>query len=225
MTLAQHPTPALAPAFADAFAACPLVAILRGITPDQAVPVGRALVDAGFRLIEVPMNSPEPLDSIARLREALPAEVLVGAGTVLSLSTVADLARIGAELVISPHADPAVISAAAAAGLVAIPGIFTPTEAFAALAAGAAALKLFPAEAGHPAQLRALLSVLPRGAAVLPVGGIVPEGMEPWVRAGARGFGLGTALYRPGDTAEAVAQRAVAFVAALRAIAGDQPPR
>lgn len=207
--------------FSAALAACPLVAILRGITPDEAVPIGLALVDAGFRLIEVPMNSPDPLDSIGRLRRALPTEVLVGAGTVLDPATVGDLAALGADLVISPHADPAVIAAAAAAGLSAVPGIFTPTEAFAALSAGAAALKLFPAEAGSPAQLKAMLAVLPKGTPVLPVGGIVPEGLAPWLRAGARGFGLGSALYRPGDGPERVAERAGAFRAALAAAAAD----
>lgn len=199
-------------AYDAAFARCPLVAILRGLTPDEAVPVGEALVSAGIMLIEVPLNSPRPLDSIARLAEALGPRAVVGAGTVLDPRSVDAVEAAGGTLIVSPNADPAVIARAADAGLVAVPGIATPTEAFAALAAGAAALKLFPAEASSPAALKAMRAVLPPGTAVLPVGGIAADGMRAWVDAGAAGFGIGSALYRPGTAPDAVGRNARAFV-------------
>lgn len=207
----------LAERFASARAALPLVAILRGITPPEALAVGCALFEAGFRLIEVPLNSPDPFDSIAALRQNLPDDALVGAGTVLGLAQVARLQACRAELAVMPHADTAVIRAAKAAGLLCIPGVATPTEAFAALAAGADALKLFPAELVTPAVLKAMRAVLPRQVALLPVGGIQPDNMQPYLKAGANGFGLGSALYQPGMSAAQVAQRAAAFVAAWRA--------
>lgn len=196
----------------------PLVAILRGITPDDAVAVGEALVRAGFTLIEVPLNSPQPCDSIRRLAATLGGRAVVGAGTVLSSQQVAEVAEAGGRLVVMPHADVAVISAAKAAGLWCVPGIATPTEAFAALAAGADALKLFPAELLTPPVLKAMRAVLPRETRVLPVGGITPARMTDFVAAGATGFGLGSALYMPGMDAAAVGDRASAFVEAWHAL-------
>lgn len=202
--------------FAAANSALPLVAILRGVRPEEAVDVGVCLVDAGFRLIEVPLNSPDPFSSIAALRQALPEEVLVGAGTVLEISQIGPLCETGAELAVMPHADVTVIRAAKAAGLFCVPGIVTPTEAFAALAAGADALKIFPAELVTPAVLRALCAVLPKGCSLLPVGGIRPESLRPYRDAGATGFGLGSALYKPGMSTKQIASMARQFVTAWR---------
>lgn len=206
--------------FAVANAQLPLVAILRGITPEESVEIGRRLYAAGFRLIEVPLNSPEPFRSIAAIRRSLPDDVLVGAGTVLTVDQVRQLKDCGGELTVMPHADTAVIRAAKAAGMVCTPGVVTPTEAFAALAAGADALKIFPAELVTPAILKAIRVVLPKGTRLLPVGGISPDNMQPYVHAGATGFGLGSALYKPGMTAEQVAAVAVRFVAGWRALSG-----
>jgi 2-dehydro-3-deoxyphosphogalactonate aldolase len=202
-------------AFDAAFASCPLIAILRGVRPDEVVAIGEELVAAGFTLIEVPMNSPDPLDSVARLVAALGDRAMIGAGTVLTVDQVAAMRDAGGRMVISPNTNIDVIRASAAAGLVSLPGIATPSEALAALDAGATALKLFPAEAASPAVLKAMRAILPGGLRVLPVGGIVPEGMAPWRQAGAAGFGLGSALYKPGMTADEVGERARAFVAAL----------
>ena len=196
----------------------PLVAILRGITPEEAVPVGEALAAAGFRIVEVPLNSPRPFESIRLLGRALGPGVLVGAGTVTSPAQVAEVAMAGGRLVVMPHGDPAVVRAAKSTGLLCAPGISTPTEGFAALANGADALKLFPAELLTPAVLRALRSVFPRGTRFLPVGGITPETMAPYVAAGAAGFGLGSALYGPGAGAAEVGDRARAFADAWRAL-------
>jgi 2-dehydro-3-deoxyphosphogalactonate aldolase len=195
----------------------PLVAILRGLTPAEAPAIGQALVGAGFGLLEVPLNSPEPLQSIRLLAQQQPG-ALVGAGTVLRVQDVQAVHAAGGRLIVSPHCNPEVIRAAVALGMVCLPGIATPTEAFAALDAGAHALKLFPAEAATPAVVKALLAVLPAGTGMLPVGGISPQNMAPWRAAGARGFGIGSALYKPGKTAAAVAEDARAFVAAWRAL-------
>lgn len=205
-------------AFNAAFAAMPLVAILRGLTPETADDVGDVLVNAGFKLIEVPLNSPRPLESIARLAERLKGRALVGAGTVLDVAAVEAVAEAGGTLIVSPNTNTAVIAAAAARGLIAVPGFQTPSEAFAALEAGARALKLFPAEAASPGVLKAIRTVLPAGTAVLPVGGISPTTMAPWHAAGAAGFGIGSALYSPGVTTQALAERAAAFIAAYRAL-------
>ncbi len=201
--------------FDQAFAACPLVAILRGVRPNDVEGIGDALVDAGFTLIEVPLNSPDPLDSIARLARRLGRRALIGAGTVLDVGSVAAVKEAGGAMIVSPNADPAVIAASVAAGMASLPGVATPSEAFAALKAGATALKLFPAESASPAVLKAMLAVLPPEVRVLPVGGIAPETMAPWQAAGAAGFGLGSALYRPGMAAGEVAARARSFVELL----------
>jgi 2-dehydro-3-deoxyphosphogalactonate aldolase len=201
--------------FDTAFSRCPLVAILRGVRPDEVEAIGGGLVDAGFTLIEIPLNSPDPLDSIARLARRLEGRAVVGAGTVLNPAQVADVRAAGGQIIVSPNANPGVIAAAASAGMASLPGIATPTEAFAALDAGATALKLFPAEAASPAVLKAMRAVLPRDMRVLPVGGIAPETMAPWRDAGAAGFGLGSALYVAGRAADDVGERARNFVAAL----------
>jgi 2-dehydro-3-deoxyphosphogalactonate aldolase len=198
----------------------PLVAILRGVTPDDVVRVGDALVDAGFAIIEVPLNSPQPLESIERLRKKLGDEILIGAGTVTSPAQVKEIAAAGGRLIVMPHGDAEVIRAAKAAGLVCIPGIATPTEGFAALANGADALKLFPAELLTPAVLKAMRAVFPTATRFLPVGGITPDAMASYVAAGAAGFGLGGALYRRGDDPSRVAANARDFVAAWRRLRG-----
>jgi 2-dehydro-3-deoxyphosphogalactonate aldolase len=194
----------------------PLVAILRGVTPEAVVAIGHVLVDAGFSIIEVPLNSPRPLESVRRLSETFGAAVLVGAGTVMSAEQVRGVADAGGRLIVMPHGDPVVVLAAKAAGLACIPGVATPTEGFAALANGADALKLFPAELISPAVLRAMRSVFPPETRFLPVGGITPHTMSEYVAAGAAGFGLGSALYKRGDDAATVAASAQAFVAAWR---------
>ena len=203
--------------FDAALRRCPLIAILRGVAPDEVVAIGEALVDAGFHLIEVPLNSPQPLESVARLADALARRALVGAGTVLRASEVAAVQAAGGAMIVSPNANRDVIDASARAGLVSLPGVATPSEAFAALDAGATALKLFPAEGSSPAALKAMRAVLPAGVRVLPVGGITPESLAKWMQAGAAGFGLGSALYTPGLTPDAVAARARNFIAALDA--------
>jgi 2-dehydro-3-deoxyphosphogalactonate aldolase len=206
--------------FAAAFATLPLVAILRGITTQEAERIGGGLYGVGFRLIEVPLNSPDPFASIATLRRVLPRDALVGAGTVVSLAQVQKLADCGGELAVMPHADTTLIRAAKDAGLLCVPGIATPTEAFAALAAGADALKIFPAELVTPAILKAIRVVLPKTTRFLPVGGITPDTMKPYVDAGASGFGLGSALYKPGMSDAQVVAAATAYVAAWQGLTG-----
>lgn len=212
------PSSATVRRFEAACDALPLIAILRGLTPTEATDVGQALYAAGFRILEVPLNSPEPFDSIARLRNALPPDVLVGAGTVRRLDDVDTLAGLGADLVVMPHADTRVIGRAVAAGMVCIPGVATATEAFAAVDAGATALKLFPAELITPPVVKAMRAVLPPALALFPVGGITPQTMAVYLAAGARGFGLGSALFTPGQTPAKVAEQARAFVAAWQAL-------
>eukprot|EP01037_Dinobryon_pediforme_P006450 gene6450-6517_t len=197
---------------ARALAQCPLVAILRGVRPDEVVPIADALVDAGFALIEVPLNSPDPLASITALAGRYGNAVVIGAGTVLTPADVAAVRAAGGRLMVAPNSDPQVI--AAAHDMITLPGFQTPTEAFAALHAGATGLKLFPAEAANPAVLRAMRAILPPETAVLAVGGITPTTLAPWLKAGAAGAGLGSALYKPGDTAKDIAPRARSFIEA-----------
>lgn len=204
-------------AFDAAVLRCPLVAILRGVTPSEVVDVGEALVDAGFSLIEVPLNSPDPLESVARLAQAFAGRVVIGAGTVLEEQEVEAVQAAGGTMIVSPNANIDVIARTARAGLASLPGIDTASEAFAALRAGATALKLFPAEGASPAVLKAMRAVLPAGVRVFPVGGITPDNLSGWLKAGAAGFGLGSALYTPGSTPEQVSLRARQFVAALAA--------
>ena len=196
----------------------PLIAILRGVTPDEIVAVGRALYDAGFRVIEIPLNSPQPFESIRRLTAELDDSCLIGAGTVLTEAQVAEVDAAGGRLIVSPNANLAVIRASKAAGLVSAPGVATPSEGFAALDAGADSLKLFPAEQLGPAVVKAWRAVFPKELALLPVGGITPANMGPYVAAGANGFGLGSALYKPGLTAAQVSANAQAFAAGWRSV-------
>jgi 2-dehydro-3-deoxyphosphogalactonate aldolase len=195
---------------------CPLVAIIRGVTPDESEAIGEALFDSGLRIIEVPLNSPDPLASIERLARRFGDRALIGAGTVLDPADVARVREAGGRVVVSPNTHPPVIEAAAAAGLVSLPGYFTPSEAFAALRAGATGLKLFPAEGATPAVLKGQRAVLPKKVPVLVVGGIGPDNMKPWLDAGADGFGLGSGLYKPGQSAAETARKARAYVEGLR---------
>jgi 2-dehydro-3-deoxyphosphogalactonate aldolase len=196
----------------------PLVAILRGVRPDEVVAVCEVLLEKGFRCLEVPLNSPQPLQSIALLARRFGASALVGAGTVLSESAARDVAAAGGRLVVMPHSDVAVIRAAKAAGCLCLPGVATVTEAFAALAAGADALKLFPAEQLAPEVLKAWRAVLPAECRLLPVGGITPARMAPYVEAGAAGFGIGGALYKPGKALADIARDADDFMSAWTAL-------
>lgn len=205
-------------AFDKALSGCNLVAILRGITPGEAEAVGEVLVEAGWRIIEVPLNSPDPLKSIAILEKRFGDRALIGAGTVLTPGQVADVAATGAGVIISPNANPAVIEATVKAGLVSLPGVATPTEAFAAIEAGASGIKIFPAEAIPPHVVKAWKAVLPKHIPVLAVGGVTPDNMKAYVEAGAAGFGIGSSLYKPGMDASAVAAKAREFVAAIARI-------
>jgi 2-dehydro-3-deoxyphosphogalactonate aldolase len=198
----------------------PLIAILRGLEPERALEVGQILIEAGFLAIEVPLNSPDPCASIRRLADAFGGAALIGAGTVLSVADVGRIADAGGRLVVMPHNDLAVIREAKRLGLACTPGVATPTEAFAALDAGADALKLFPAEALPPAVVRAWRAVLHKDCWLMPVGGITPESMAPYRAAGADGFGLGSALFRPGLDLVRLQANARAFVAAWRAMEG-----
>lgn len=204
----------------DRLDALPLVAILRGLTPEEAVEVGEALLDAGFICLEVPLNSPRPLESIRLLRDALGDRAIVGAGTVLTPEAVREVVEAKGQIIISPNADADVIRETVAVGALSMPGVFTATEAFAALKAGAQVLKLFPSEIAGPAGLKALRAVLPAGQRLYAVGGVTPETLATWRTAGASGFGIGGALFRPGMTAAEVGERARAFVTAWNATQG-----
>jgi 2-dehydro-3-deoxyphosphogalactonate aldolase len=201
--------------FTRYFAACPVVAIIRGVRPDEAEAIGAAIIGAGIHIVEVPLNSPEPLASIERLASHFGDQALIGAGTVLDPDDVKRVARAGGRLIVSPSTDPAVIRQAHDDGLVSCPGFITPSEAFAALRAGAHGLKLFPAEAASPAVVKAMRAVLPTDVPLIVVGGIKPDTMRPWLDAGANGFGLGGGLYRPGQSPDETAAKARAYVEGL----------
>jgi 2-dehydro-3-deoxyphosphogalactonate aldolase len=204
--------------FRERFTATPLIAILRGLRPAEAVAIGNALVEAGISIIEVPLNSPEPFRSIEALAADLGERALVGAGTVLTTADVQRVSDAGGGIIVSPSVDPEVIAATVETGLVSAPGYFSPTEAFAALKAGAHVLKLFPADAGGTALLRAHRAVLPATTPLVAVGGVTPTSIETWRGTGVNGFGLGSALYRPGQTAAQVGAQAKAFVDAAASL-------
>lgn len=200
---------------ASLLAKAPLVAILRGIRPQEIPDIAAALIETGFRILEVPLNSPEPLESIARLVRGHGSEALVGAGTVRRVSEVEAVHAAGGRLIVMPHADAAVVRRAKELGMLAIPGFLTPSEAFAMIDAGADGLKLFPAEAVSPAVLRSLRAVLPKEMPILPVGGIDAGSIPAWLQAGADGFGIGSALYKPGVDAAEVRLRGRKLMQAL----------
>ncbi|HEX7341966.1 MAG TPA: 2-dehydro-3-deoxy-6-phosphogalactonate aldolase [Rhodanobacteraceae bacterium] len=206
----------------EVFGSLPLVAILRGLHPGEAVAVGKTLIDAGFRALEVPLNSPAPLTSIRRLADTCGAGCLIGAGTVMTVDEVDAVAAAGGRLIVMPHVDAEVIAHAVQAGLVCVPGVATISEAFAGLRAGASALKAFPGAQVTPDVLRAWRAVLPHAFAVLPVGGVTPATMPAYVDAGASGFGIGSALYKPGRSIHDIAAAAAAFVAAWQACSRDK---
>ena len=196
----------------------PIIAILRGVQPAEAVAISGVILAAGIDKIEVPLNSPSPLESISAIAEAYGNRALIGAGTVLTAVQVQQVKAAGGQLVVSPNCDPAVIAATIAAGMQSWPGIFTTSEAFTALQAGATGLKLFPSDVAGPKSLKAMRAILPVGTQVYAVGGAGPENFAEWVAASADGFGLGSAIYKPGDTPERVATKAQAIVAAFDAI-------
>lgn len=198
------------------FAQCPLVAIIRGVTPPEAAEIGRALFEGGIRIVEVPLNSPEPFSSIESIAGELGEEALVGAGTVLDPADVARVRDCGGRLVVSPNTNVDVIRATVEAGMVSSPGCFTPSEAFAAIDAGAHVIKLFPAEAASPKVVKSLRAVLPKGLPLLVVGGVTPDSVGGWLDSGADGFGLGGGLYKPGQTAEETLRKARAYVEAVK---------
>ena len=198
------------------FAECPLVGIIRGVTPEEAEAIAGALYEGGIRIIEVPLNSPEPLVSIRIIAEKFGARTLVGGGTVLDPSNVDDVARAGGRLIVSPNTNRAVIEATVAAGMVSSPGYFTPSEAFEAIDAGAHSIKLFPAEAASPAVVKSQKAVLPKDIPLMIVGGVTPQSVPGWMEAGADGFGLGGGLYKPGQDARTTLEKTRAYVAAVK---------
>lgn len=202
--------------FGRYFGECPLVAIIRGVTPDEVEAVGEAIFAAGIRIIEIPLNSPDPLESIRRLASLMGTRALIGAGTVIEVAQVNAVAAAGGRLIVAPNVDIEVIRTSVAAGLVSSPGYFTPSEAFTALKAGAHALKLFPAEAATPALVKSQRAVLPKAVPLLIVGGVQPDAMRPWLDAGADGFGLGSGVFAPGRSAEETGARARAYVEGVR---------
>ncbi len=207
--------------FEETTKACGIIAILRGITLDEVADVGDALCAAGIRIVEVPLNSPEPLRSITALAARFQGRMIVGAGTVLDTESVDRVSSAGGQISVSPDSNPAVIARAIERGLVPLPGVFTPTEAFSAIRAGARHLKLFPAEAASPVTVKAWKAVLPREAHVYAVGGVTPTNMKAWADAGCSGFGIGSNIYKPGMSAEDVGKAARGFVMAWQALKGD----
>jgi 2-dehydro-3-deoxyphosphogalactonate aldolase len=198
------------------FSQCPLVAIIRGVTPAEAGAIGLALFEGGIRIVEVPLNSPEPFESIRKIADTLGEKALVGAGTVLEPADVNRVRLAGGGIVVSPNTSPAVIAATVDAGMISCPGFYTPSEAFQALGCGAHALKFFPAEAASPAVVKALRAVLPTEVPLLVVGGVTTESIDDWMRAGANGFGLGGGLYKPGQSSQETFEKARAFAAAVK---------
>ncbi|MBT6305523.1 MAG: 2-dehydro-3-deoxy-6-phosphogalactonate aldolase [Rhodospirillaceae bacterium] len=199
----------------------PLIAILRGITPAEVIEISETLVEKNFKIIEIPLNSPDPIESIEMLVSHFKDEVIIGAGTVTDLTSIKLIVEAGARLSVMPNGSIRIVKAAKASGLITIPGVFTPTEAFAMIESGADALKLFPAEGAPPMVLKAMKAVLPTAIPILPVGGITPDKMAEYQKAGANGFGLGSALYKPGMTVDEVAQNADAFNEGLKRSARD----
>jgi 2-dehydro-3-deoxyphosphogalactonate aldolase len=195
---------------------CPLIAILRGVRPDEVIPICAALEAAGIAIVEVPLNSPQPFDSIRLLAENFGDRLLIGAGTVMTPAQVEEVAGVGGRLIVTPHADPEIVLAAKRLRMATAPGFFTPAEAFSLLNAGADAIKLFPAEGSNPAALRGMRAILPPGTLVIPVGGIATDNIRVWHEAGAAGYGIGSSIYKPGDTAEVVGRKAAALVDAVR---------
>jgi 2-dehydro-3-deoxyphosphogalactonate aldolase len=203
---------------------CPVIAILRGIKPMEAESIGDALEEAGVRIVEVPLNSPDPFRSIATLARVFGDRLLVGAGTLTDATQVAQVAAAGGRLIVTPHAELSIVRATKDAALFAVPGFFNPTEAFALLKAGADAIKLFPAEVLGPPMLKALKAVLPNGTMVIPVGGINEDSIPAWMAAGANGFGAGSSIYRPGDDAKTVNRKAKVLLDAFNACNGSATP-
>ena len=199
----------------EALDTCGIIAILRGVTPDEVVSVTQTLFDAGIRIVEVPLNSPDPFASIAKISNAFAGKMVMGAGTVLSVQDVNLLKDHGGQISVSPDCNPEVIARAVAQGMEPLPGVFTPTEAFAAIRAGATHLKLFPAEAASPATIKAWKAVLPKNVKVHAVGGVTPENMSAWLAAGTAGFGIGSALYKPGSSLAKIAESAHSLVSAF----------
>jgi 2-dehydro-3-deoxyphosphogalactonate aldolase len=201
--------------FAQAITAMPIVAIVRGVKPDEVAGIAQAIYDAGIRVIEVPLNSPDPLVSIEKLAAHFGDRAIVGAGTVLTIGDVADCKAAGAQIIVSPNMNADVVRATVAAGMISAPGCLTPTEAFAALDAGAHAVKLFPGELVSAAAVKAMRAVLPKDAIVLVVGGVSADHISSYRDAGASGFGIGGGIYRAGYSAEQARTNAAAFVAAI----------
>lgn len=201
--------------FDEALGAMPIVAILRGLKPEEAIDIGSALIEGGIRIIEVPLNSPAPFDSIERLANRFGEEAVIGAGTVLSVEDVSRLQSCGAQIAVAPNTDQEIIGAALRCSILPLPGIFTPTEAFAAIRAGAKHLKLFPAEIAGPAGLKAMMAVMPEDISVLAVGGVSTDNIGDWSRAGAHGYGIGSSIYRPGDSPEIVRTKTASMIEAV----------
>ena len=204
----------------DALDACGIVAILRGVTPDEVVAVSQTLYDAGIRVVEVPLNSPEPFTSIEKLSKAFADKLVVGAGTVLTVQDVNLLKAHGGQISVSPDCNEATISRAVELGIVPLPGVFTPTEAFAAIRAGAKHLKLFPAEVASPATIKAWKAVLPKHVKIYAVGGVTPENMGDWLAAGASGFGIGSSIFKPGMSMAKISESAHSLVSAWKRAKG-----